>query len=411
MTTFPKDKLPTIATDPTWTSGPDTGQPTRVAVPVGEQTQGMIGGARYPASKFNYLLGVTSDYVRNVAESPLRTWDRIEGWQSTQVVPGLPFVDNDKWFGMFAYARGAENSGHTHIFGTDVASTTLRDLWTYHGNIYQGPTFTGGGQILEMAASPSGNVIAVGPGMSNKVEASSDDVSFTAVNTHGAFNYATCCYAGSKFFAMTAGSPYQVGVSTTGVTWTVTAANPALTWAAPICRAGVVGGLAAVLISDGVSTMVSTNDGASWSAAGTIPVGAVDIQYSAGAGLWMAVSRYGATSISADGINWTARQPVLITAGGGFTGVQHLATDGGGAWVIAGNIDSGNAPGPFIAYSVDAGASWNAVRLDEGSSRVGVCWNPVEQRFYAFCHVLAGTRHTLIFRTPSYGTGGGMIFV
>jgi hypothetical protein len=399
-------KAPSVATDATFASGPDTGQPTRVSMSAGEQAQGIVPDASFPACKVNWMLGVLSDHVRNLSESWLRTWDRVP-------TDTLGASDTDRFYNIFAYSRGTERAGRLHILGTNSGQTALKTWWNPHVNVWHGTSHTGSGQMYEMSANPDGSIlIAVGDNMANKVQRSTDGTNFTAVATHGAFNYTSCCFSNGKFFATTSSSPYKVAKSADGSTWAATATDPGFTWAVSICRAGKVGGVPVVLVSNGLNTAVTTDEGASWSAVGTLETpsptyGARDIQYSEGLKLWMAVTGDMGVYVSSDGVNWTKVRTATMVATGS-NGALKLATDGGGAWVVAGNNSgSPEAPGPFVAYSVDGGVTWTGVRLDEGDSYCGVCWHPVEQRFYVVCDLIAGSRPVLVFRTPSVGEGTG----
>lgn len=401
----PKNPAPRVATDATWATGPDIGQPTRVAVSAGEQAQGMIGGDEYPAAKFNYLLGVMSDHVANVAELALRTWDRVP-------TDTLGAADDDRFYNIFAHSRGSERAGRLYILGTDSAQTSLRTWWNPHVNIWHGTSHAGTGQLLEMAVNADGSVlVAVGTGMGNKVQRSTDGTSFAEVATHMAADYRSVCYSNGAFYAIQSGSTTpKIGKSADGSVWTAAAAQPFTFHTPGLCRAGKVGGVDAVLVQASLNTYVSTDGGATWTGPGTLPVsGTVDIQFSEALGMWMAVSSLMSVSVSPDGVNWTQVRTPSITSGS-FSGIQKLACDGGGAWVVSGNImASPETPGPVLAYSVDLGVTWTGVRLDESSSFCAVCWHPVEQRFYAMCDATSGTRPALVFRTPSYGVGGGLI--
>jgi hypothetical protein len=315
------------------------------------------------------------------AESLLRTWDRYDIYNT---VAGDTIANNDILFRAFACARPG---GDRRLFlaGTDTLQTSLRSYWTRNGYVRTANTFTGTGQILEMAANSDGSVIiAVGFGMGNKVQRSTDGQTFSPVNTHSANNYKSCCYLGGAFYAIEQNGPApKIGISGDGIAWGPTAMQPFTSHTPGLCRGGKVGGLDAVLVYAGSTTFVSTNYGAFWNGPGTVPGGATDIRYNDGLGLWMAVGSK--TSISVDGFTWIE----VNSSGGG-----QLATDGGNAWVTGG--------GGSVAYSLDVGKTWKSVELDSASSFGSVCWHPVEGRFYALTHVTDGTRPPLVYRTPAW---------
>jgi len=64
--------LPQWATDPTYTSGPDNGQATRLEPTSGEKAQGYHRGKRVPARKLNWLLGVICDWIKHLDEARTR---------------------------------------------------------------------------------------------------------------------------------------------------------------------------------------------------------------------------------------------------------------------------------------------------------------------------------------------------
>ena len=417
MPTHPKDKPPEFATDATWTAGPDTGQPVRVSASLAEQKQGMVGGNEYPASKFNDQLGRMGDHVRNLSELALRTWDRVDTWKDPTLTPAIDFDFADVHRGIFAYKRGVEGAGRLQIYGNNSAGTGPRSRWTHVCNVWRNHSYGAGtGAIRDMAANANGStLIAVGTGTSNNAYYTTDAQTFTDTPTHtGTSHYVSCCFADGLFWGITDDASPKIGKSSDGVTWTAAAVQPFGAASGGKVRAGKVGGADAVLAVASTTTYVSTDGGASWSAAGTLAHGARDIRYSEALGVWVAVSSGLAVSTSSDGVTWVniraASISGIVTS---LDGVQALANDGGAAWVVAGSIPSGTAPGPFLAYSTDLGLTWTFVLLDEGPAEAGVCWHPAEQRFYAFCHPVATLnspdRGHLLYRTPSYGTGGGII--
>lgn len=64
--------LPEWATDPTYTSGPQEGEATRLAPTSGEMAQGFFQGKRPPARKANWLLGLLCDWVKYLSEGSAR---------------------------------------------------------------------------------------------------------------------------------------------------------------------------------------------------------------------------------------------------------------------------------------------------------------------------------------------------
>jgi hypothetical protein len=404
--THPIQKPIEFATDATWTTGPELGQPTRVASDPAQDRQGMIGGNAYPAAKFNYQLGVMADYIRAMSENHLRGWDPVN-------VPAGELADNNVIHGIFAYARGAERVPRVHVFGANSTQTTIVTTWFRTQREWGGQSWSPNddGSIREMAATPDGSIlVGVGLSMGNKVGHSTDGTIFIKANTHGAFNYRSVCFHDGAFYAVPE-TGTTIGKSTNGSTWTATAADPGGAQRFYARSGKTTGGVPCVLVASGTQSWISTNGGVSWLAGPASAFDANDIQYSAGAGLWMAVSNLLAVYVSADGLNWAQVRTASIPSGPGFNqGVETLATDGGGAWVVGGNSIAGESPGAFVAYSVDNGESWRGETLDNADSqRVQVCYSAVEARFYAVTHHLLGGRQPQVFRSPAYGRGGGLV--
>lgn len=410
--TYPKDKLPRIATDATFTSGPDTGQPTRTSMSGGEQAQGVLP-ARFPAAKVNWLLGVSGDHLANLVEMPLRTWDRCDVGRSAVINPTPAFANDDEYRGLFAYGRGTERAGRLHVFGVTSSPIYMRSWWTAGGHVWRANTWqvVATGRVDGMAANPDGSIVVAVGGMGNKARVSTDGGDFIQTNTHGAFDYVSVCYSNGFFYAVPS-SGNTVGKSADGLTWTATAAPSPFN--NTIIRAGKIGGVDAILAisssGSNASASYSVNGGASWTSSGANLVGqnVVDLRYSELLGLWMVVSRQFGVSVSVNGVSWVQWRAESLPVSTNNR-IYDLACDGGGALVVSGCCETGAAPGPFVAYSIDAGVSWTGIRLDEAPSEARVCWHPVEQRFYALCHVLDGSREHLLFRTPSFGQGGGLV--
>jgi hypothetical protein len=326
------------------------------------------------------------------------------------VTPSVDFDVDDAYRRIFAYRRGVEGSGRLSILGEYKTTSQLRGWWTHYLNTWRNFSFTVGGVIHEMAANPDGSIlVAVGLGMSNKLQYSTDAINFSIANVHtGTSHYVSCCWADGLFWGVTNDSTPKVGQSSNGSTWTASPVQP-FSGAAlgGLIRAGKVGGADAVMVVASLTSYISTDGGASWTS-GTLAHGANDLCCNDD-GVWMAISAGLAVSISTNGVTWTQVKAASIT--GNVTavdGARTLANDGGGAWVCAGNIASGSAPGPFVAYSTDQGVTWTTIRLDEDPSWASVCWHPVEQRFYVCCKTSVASRSHVLFRTPSYGTGGGI---
>lgn len=399
----PKNTVPVVATDLVWATGPETGQPTRVAVPAGEQAQGMIGGERYPAAKFNYLLGVQGDHLAHMSEIGLRNWSRFE-------LPSGYWLNNDVMQGIFCYARGAEQVPFVQIFGSDAAETSMVTAGSRTGRTWTNGTYTPGlvGNFREMAANADGSLL-VGVGLSagNKAQLSINGSLFTNYATHTAEDYRSVCFHAGAFYAVLQ-SGAGVGKSTDGSTWAATGTAP--TGSARLyARSGKSNGTPCVLVAHASQSWISTDGGANWTASAVSAFsGIADLRYSDGLGVWMAVSTLGAVYTSADGLVWTSVRAAHIGAGVN-QGIQKLATDGGGAWVVSGNDNDGAAPGPFVGYSVDGGVTWRYENLDDSSSKCFVAFNPIDKRFYAVCHQVTGIRQPLIFRTLSVGQLGGIV--
>ncbi len=68
MSTIPSSDIPSFATDASVATGDETGLSVRLS-PGTDATQGAIGGRRYAARWFNYVLGVFGDWLRYFREA------------------------------------------------------------------------------------------------------------------------------------------------------------------------------------------------------------------------------------------------------------------------------------------------------------------------------------------------------
>ncbi|MET0793396.1 MAG: hypothetical protein ABW061_17880, partial [Polyangiaceae bacterium] len=110
---IPPRQAPQIATDPTWTTGPEIGQPTRVAFSVAQQKQGIIAGNSYPAAAINDLLGVLSDHVVQHSEISVRNWSLVP------TVGISPFLATGIYKGVFAAPSPTGNASEVYVFGSN----------------------------------------------------------------------------------------------------------------------------------------------------------------------------------------------------------------------------------------------------------------------------------------------------
>lgn len=74
MGTRPSTVLTGFATDATYSSGPHTGEPTKVEPITGEKAQGYHPGKRPPAKKFNWLLNKLFEWIDYLADSAYLNW-------------------------------------------------------------------------------------------------------------------------------------------------------------------------------------------------------------------------------------------------------------------------------------------------------------------------------------------------
>jgi hypothetical protein len=390
---FPKTPPPQVATDAVWTSGPETGQPCRIAVPLSAQKQGFIAGSSSAAAAANGIVGPMSDHVVALSEIGIRNWSQlVTGGVAALPVTGAQYV-------LLAAPVVAGNGSNLYVFGSGsgaaVVSRTKQGVeWAAFGSGLGATT-----RVQDMASNGS-FLVAVGPFTGNQSAYSTNDgASFTQVANHSANNYTSVCELSGVFYATGSGFN-SVGKNVGNAAWTPTGGSTHGN-AQFIRSAPSIGKLLTLSVSN--QTEISSDGGVTWTvgASAVFAVGnPVDIRWNPSAGVWMAVSSKFAVATSSDGLNWT-----LVTAAQLASSVQtiQLATDGNGLWACA-YIDSATTSSR-IAYSSDGGVTWKQIVVrDVASFYASICYDALRDCFYALFKDTSGTKEPVVLRSLSTGT-------
>jgi hypothetical protein len=404
---IPTTPVPQIATDSTWVSGVEVGQPTRVAVPLAAQKQGILPDVTIPAANINALLGPLSDHVVALSEVSVRNWTNIPttGVVSTGTLP----VDGI-YAGIYVGPSLASNASIMYVIGSNNLATAPVMARARIGGIdWTSFSSMPGTTFLRKLVGNGSFLVGVGTCGGNTLYSTDTGTTWTAVATHNGNNYSSVCELSGVFYAIN-GSYAANGVvakSVGNVAWTATAT---VTGAAALTSIRSGGGSLLCWGGSGSAgrTYVSLNGGATWTA-GLSPVFAslnavVDIQYSAGAGVWLAISNRFEVAISPDGINWT----LVKAAQFGSNITPTLATDGSGVWVVAYSLlDANNLPGACVAYSLD-GITWKNYSLRDVACPVSsVVYSALHDCFFVMLH--DGVKAPQIWRSLSTGTAWALV--
>jgi hypothetical protein len=160
----PKGPLPTWATDDTYTSGPATGDPTKVEPLTGEKAQGWQPGQRLPAEKFNAIENGQDAWIGYLADGPMVDWH--------------PFVLTDLSGATMplTYVRG---DGTTKPFWSQSLS-----VWVVPGSNNAGDFYLGDGSIFQ--ATNTGGAIKWSFGCDTKATPGFSNILLFDHSLHGA---------------------------------------------------------------------------------------------------------------------------------------------------------------------------------------------------------------------------------
>lgn len=360
MPTRPSNS-PLFATDTTLSSGPETGETTRLSPGAGVLAQGLAAGRLLPGRVLSYVLGTLGDWCKYIDEAtsamPALNWPERSSFanlstvNSALAIATVPnfggvtraqvFVlgiskdvvrspdDGSTWLlaGVLANASAVQpelasglidavpalmtNGGVTSNFYTSINGTT----WTLRTS---GPTFVSGvpcyAESLNrwVSAGPAG-LISYAPGTTAGMSLwTGSTVPGAWVTAAAGAGFKRVVWSGSLFVALPAFAYDKCLTSPDGITWTERALGSTQTW--------------------------------------------VGLAYSASEALWVAISDGGAISTSPSGVTWTL----------GPSSVNAVSTDlavNGSLWVAT--TRSGDYGG--IAYSIDRGATWANVSVGDHS--------------------------------------------
>jgi hypothetical protein len=377
MTTAPQ--ILTLATDPTFASGPDTGQPTRVTMTSGEQAQGMIGGARFPAAKFNWMLGTFGEHTQLLGMRAMQEWRR-------DVLPGALSVT-------FKFLLGVVDSAGVKSNALVALGKNLTPKFVYHRGTVGG--FEDNSTVTVI--NPPDTACAEG------VRSWMFGIAPNTIVRYTGFGGASSSYStfastiSAVYYAPGSSTPYITAFTggfakSVGFSAGTGASGPAGLTAITAASGGTPGGEFA---DDGGQNVVfacsctisgltrkrilsSVDGGATWTSALTIAAGAlsVNVVWAAGMGAFIATYEESAgvfkVAVSTNGVAWTVATTSSLAPNQSF-----------GTLAAAGQCIAKVYGSSGIAYSFDLGASWRIVSLDVTllASRVV----SINNRFYVIC--------------------------
>jgi len=373
MTMRPLTVPPKLATDATFASGPDTGQPTRVAMSAGELAQGFIGGARVAAAKSNWLFGSMGDWLELKAHDALQTWDKQE----------LPVTAGGRSC-LFNYllAVGQPNIrqraivalGHDVNNGNRVAY--MRSLGSgFFEDSVQAPT-ADTGPASSPVAGANGEIV-----LSNTV----NGLQYTSLGGSPAINGGRG--NGNQYYIGWSATPYVEFNSLAGFTKSA-AFNSTTGASGPTISArvaNVLGTPGAMFADDGAAHVIllaqctiggvnrfrvihSGDGGSNWAVTLTLGAGvtSADVCWSPFWNLFFLMASNGEQWTSPDGVTWTlARTSATVTAAAGCSFRYNTLASCGLAIVKAfqPTYYGSSIFGTGVIYSFDLGATWRVQHL------------------------------------------------
>lgn len=307
-------KSPRFATDATFASGPEAGQPTKIEPSSGMVAKGFRPRRRSGPERFNWLLNNHGDYIDSVMDSPALSW----------TTPGNVISSTN-----FASAKLVQVGDVLLAF---TASTLVRThntvLWT------SGSAYGGGGTISDFASDGTTNVVVTDG--SAVFKTANLGASWASAGTVGTGTWSLLAYFnGTWIIAKTDGLKTDADLAGT---WTDQSAQLPASWSGTAPKRMVASPNELLIMPSSSSSrpLLRTTNGTTFAAAGTIPdlVTLADIAYSPARGEWAAVTQVGDVYVSANGgQTWAHAADASVPVGGGGIVCRAIAPLGG-AWVI-----------------------------------------------------------------------------
>lgn len=359
-----------LATDATFLSGPDVGQPTRATMSAGERAQGVLADARLAAAKFNGLVGNQGDWI--TWEDELLANRGMQDWSTSD----LP-ISGSQVMGLLAPLNLGFQTGGVVALGYDPADTNdVRFCRSYGSGYFEGSVFDP--LRTEGPICCSGSVAGAFMWSENNaasiVERTALGTAQTVTATVGqsvALHYAEFA---TKYLTADVGGDFYHG--TTLGTLAVAGKPAGLTAIGTANQLGAPGGQFA---DDGVGNIVfvascvvsgvtavrifrSADNGATWTVARTYggAITSASVLWHATTSQFIVLDSTGGVSYSLTGATWPSTNVIsaLSVANGSSARYGTFACAG---HVIAKVYDPLLFGAGFlggIAYSLDAGVTW-----------------------------------------------------
>lgn len=341
-----------FATDDTFSSGPDTGQNTKVTPSAGQRGQGMVPGTGAPAPIFNRIMHDNGKLTKYYRDIDWLNWSypRVTEFSNDSLTgvlnalayrPGLSIEseaagDGAAWMGATSLTPWGVVSADGQKWENNTMEATGNGAVAHPKSVYYcdflsawivGAPASAGGVNDEILSSTDGGTTWLNNG-------ASDDDDFRGMVDNG--SALVMCRGANGFAVVTAG--FTVNKRTHP------ASNKSMydvAWNGSIfCAVGNAG------------TVVTSPDGTTWTdrTAGSTTVNNLrSIAWDAVAGVFVAVGSSNTIISSADGISWTDRSEGIS---GDF---NCIVADGSGTFFATGNRTAG---GGVIGRSLDGGATW-----------------------------------------------------
>jgi hypothetical protein len=366
--------IPTWATDPTLTAGPQAGLAPRLDPGAGVRAQGIYQGRRVPARVVGWLFGVIGDWLGYfdslTVDAGIREWDTYTidsfGLSTTKFL--LPFIPAGVAANIGALstlrhlvaAVGTINSnGHS-------ATVVLSD----QPNIVPTPLDTGLAAFSCVAAD-SGD--PGGSGIGSTIFGCLTGGATCKYSTNGGSSWSTftpaAFLAGNIMQMFATGTAYLVADDAGTITRSTTLTG---TWVGHTFHGGGVG-TCECFASNGAGTICmlyavsgnrtiaySTDDGVTWADAQTFAGVSASLAWSAGNSCFVAITSTGELWTSPSGVSWTKQKTSAALATGITPGARQLACQGPVIAHIV-NRSGGSLPSHMrgVSYTLDLGATWH----------------------------------------------------
>jgi hypothetical protein len=351
--TTPSGPLPKWATDGNVTTGPETGQPTKLEPTASDFAQGHIAGTRTPARMQNWWQGKAGEWIEHMAAIQAQNWfppvdEEHDGtpfglardflfYASVTVAP--------KWYALGGTDRiiGSEDG-----FRWDDESSGMADSVT-----------------LRCGAANDTHVIVLGDenGSRHYYESSAGGSWNTKIGPVG-FDCKDAVWDANASNFIVVGTRAPGGSNQPGVLLIDSSGDPISDQAFATSQVPdrvVTGGgitLALKLQETDTETYSSSNGGLSWQTHTVSKIDDVrDIAYSEPDGLFIAVTGADEVWVSSDPESGSASWTKVAT----LTGISSFAALAtlGGLWIAS--VQAAGSRG--IAWSLDAGVTWRMARI------------------------------------------------